>query len=107
MELALPLFADGLLLGLLVGRWWAVLIPIVFGLFVWSLWSEDREVNAAAIGLFFGGIPTVGAAIGVLVRAFGDVGTRSRARQRTRRWLRLAIGLDSTTPESDRGDRQH
>ena len=106
MELELLLLAGGFLLGLLVGRWWAVPNAIVFGLFMWSLWSQDREVNAAAIGLVFGGFPTVGATIGLLVRAVGDAGWRSGARQRARRWLRLAIGLDSTTPESDRGDRQ-
>ena len=112
MEFALPLFAGGFLLGLLAGRWSAVLVPVVFGLFVWSLWSDDREVNAEEIGLFFGTIPTVGAAIGVLVRKQADAeSTSERPSQRWRRWSRLVVGLDPTPkqptkpPKSDGADR--
>ena len=94
MELALPLLAGGFLLGLIVGRWWVLLVPIVFGLFGWSVWSEDREVDAEAVGLFLGGIPAAGAVLGVLIRLWS-----SAEPGQWRRWLRLFIGLEPKAPE--------
>ena len=112
MEFALPLFAGGFLLGLLAGRWWSLLVPIVFGLFVWSMWADDHEVNAEAIGLFFGTIATVGTAIGVLVRKqAGAESPGERPTQKWRRWSRLVIGLEPTPkqptklPKIDGADR--
>ena len=112
-----PLFAGGFLLALLVGRWWAVLIPVLFGVLAWSFWSGDQEVDAVEIGLFFGAVPTVAALIGLLVRVWADSESATvRPHQRLGRWVRLVIGLDPKTaeqpttlprkPRSDRDDRQ-
>ena len=88
------------MLGLVVGRWWALLIPVVFGLFGWAVWSEDREVNAEAIGLFYGGISAAGALLGVLIRlSWSAEPGAARPRERWRRWLRLLIGLEPRDPE--------
>jgi hypothetical protein len=99
MELLLPLFAGGFLLGLLVGRWWTVLISIPFGVFMWGLWSADAEVDAVAIGLVFGVNTSVGTAIGFLVRSIADSKSAlRRSRPQWGRWARLIIGLEPKDP---------
>ena len=99
IELALPLFVGGFLVGLLVGPWWTGLIPILFGVFMWLLWSGDREVDAVKAGVFCGAISTAGTAIGLLLRAVVDSDSAlRRSRPRWGRWARLVIGLDPKDP---------
>jgi hypothetical protein len=88
-----------LLLGLLVGRWWTVLLPILLGAFAWLVWSGDREVDAVAAGFLFGVPATVGTVIGLLVRTAADSeSARGRSPAQWARWARLIIGVDPKDP---------
>jgi hypothetical protein len=70
--LAIVVIGGGFLIGIVVGRWWAFLVPAVLG--IWAgLTFTDLEVPAAWIGLIYAG----GAAIGVLL---GLVTRRALAR---------------------------
>lgn len=60
-------FGVGVVVGLLVGRWWALLAPL--GIFLWIGTSSEVEVSPWLLGLVYAGIIAAGIAVGVLVRA--------------------------------------
>jgi hypothetical protein len=53
-------------LGLVVGRWWALLAAVGFGIWAWS--ASDLEVPDWFVGLVYGGAAAVGIALGLVVR---------------------------------------
>jgi hypothetical protein len=57
----------GLALGFLVGRWWIVLAPVGFGVWVAAA-SDVDEVPPEFLGLAYGVAGIVGTAVGVFVR---------------------------------------
>jgi hypothetical protein len=57
----------GFLLGLLVGRWWALAAAPLTGLFI-GLW-EKVEIPGWLYGLLAGGLVAIGIALGVALRA--------------------------------------
>jgi hypothetical protein len=57
----------GLALGLLVGRWWVVLVPATFGAWVAAV-SDVDEVSPWFLGLAYAAFGVVGALVGVFVR---------------------------------------
>jgi hypothetical protein len=56
----------GLVLGLLVGRWWALLGAVGFGL--WIGLSEEVEISGWFFGLAAGVLALVGIGVGVALR---------------------------------------
>lgn len=66
MILVLILIAAGFVLGVIVGRWWVLLAPIAFG--VWIGATEEVEVSGWVIGVAYGGLAAIGTALGLLVR---------------------------------------
>ena len=59
--------ACGVAIGLLVGRWWIVLAPVGFGLWIVATTDVD-EVPPWFLGLAFAGAGAAGALVGVFVR---------------------------------------
>jgi len=64
--LILILLVVGFLVGLAVGRWWALLAPAGFG--VWIAAVTEVEVPGWYLGLAYGAVAALGTAGGVLVR---------------------------------------
>jgi hypothetical protein len=65
--LLVAIFAGGgLVLGLIVGRWWALLGAVGVGLWI-GLW-EEVEIPGWFFGLLAGGLALVGIGVGVLLR---------------------------------------
>ena len=64
----LVLVAAGLLVGLLIGRWWALLLAVAFG--IWIAVTEEVEVGGALLGVGYGGIAGFGIALGVALRTY-------------------------------------
>jgi len=62
-------------LGLVVGRWWALVAALAFAAWAWV--TLDVEVPDWVLALGYGGIAAIGIAIGVLIR--------KRARKQTQR----------------------
>jgi len=60
------LIAAGFILGLLVGRWWALTAAIGFG--VWVAIVSEVEVPGWFLGLWYGAIGCVGIGTGIAVR---------------------------------------
>jgi len=60
-------FAVGLTLGCLTGRWWIVLAPAAFGVWVFATTGVD-EVPHWFLGLAYGGAGVVGVLVGLLIR---------------------------------------
>jgi hypothetical protein len=60
------LIAVGLILGLLVGRWWALIAAIGFG--VWVTVRSEVEVPGWFLGLWYGAIGCVAIGTGIGVR---------------------------------------
>jgi hypothetical protein len=60
-------FCFGVAVGLLVGRWWALLAGL--GIFLWIGTSAELEVSSWALGLVYAGIASAGIAAGVACRA--------------------------------------
>src|SRR5215207_5673823 len=60
------LIAAGFILGLLVGRWWALTAAIGFG--VWVAIVSEVEVPAWFLGLWYGAVGCVGIASGIALR---------------------------------------
>jgi hypothetical protein len=60
------LIAVGFILGLVVGRWWALAAPIGFG--VWVAIVSEVEVPGWFLGLWYGAIGCVGIGTGIVVR---------------------------------------
>src|SRR5262249_49993979 len=60
-------FAGGLALGLLVGRWWIVLAPVAFGAWIAATTGVD-EVPPSFLGLAYALPGALGVGIGVIVR---------------------------------------
>lgn len=75
--------AVGLVIGVIAGRWWIVLAPIVFGVWIAATTDVD-EVPHWFLGLAYGGAGVVGVLIGVFVRRrsrVGATGSRASARE--------------------------
>ena len=70
----LTLLAGGLVLGLLVGRWWALVAA--GGLGVWIAVTEDAEVPGWWLGLVYAGFAVVGIAAGLFIRRLADRSAR-------------------------------
>ena len=64
----LVLLAAGLLVGLLVGRWWALALPAALG--VWIGLTEELELGGALVGAVYGGTTGCGVAVGVGLRKY-------------------------------------
>ena len=60
------LIAVGFILGLLVGRWWALTAAVAFG--VWVAIVSELEVPGWFLGLWYGAIGCVGIGTGIAVR---------------------------------------
>jgi hypothetical protein len=58
--------ALGLILGLAIGRWWALFAAVAFGAWIWE--TTHVEVSHWVLALGYGGIAAIGIAIGVLIR---------------------------------------
>jgi hypothetical protein len=58
--------AMGFFIGVVVGRWWALLAAVVFGVLVWR--NTHVEISHAFLGLVYGGFAATGIATGVFVR---------------------------------------
>jgi hypothetical protein len=58
----------GFVVGVVVGRWWALVAAIIFGAWIWS--ESTLEVSAWFIGSAYAGIAAAGIAAGVLLRKF-------------------------------------
>ena len=64
--LALILIPAGFLLGVVVGRWWVLLAPAAFA--IWIGATEEVEISGWLIGVGYGGLAALGTAVGLLVR---------------------------------------
>jgi hypothetical protein len=67
VELAAVLIGGGIVLGLLVGRWWALLLAAALGVWI----SQATEVEAVPgwyLGLVYALLGAAGITAGVLVR---------------------------------------
>jgi hypothetical protein len=64
--LYLVLVGGGFALGLIVGRWWLLVVPAGLGL--WVGLSEEVEVPGWFLGLAYAALSAVGVGLGVLVR---------------------------------------
>ena len=62
--LALILIAAGFVLGVVVGRWWALLAPVAFA--IWIGATEEVEVSGWLIGVGYGGLAALGTALPAL-----------------------------------------
>jgi len=60
-------FAGGLTLGCLTGRWWIVLAPAAFGVWVFATTGVD-EVPHWFLGLAYGAAGMVGVLVGLFIR---------------------------------------
>ena len=61
------LIGGGFVLGLLVGRWWALAVPVGFGAWV-AIVAGELEVPDWFLGLVEGGIGCVSVGVGIVVR---------------------------------------
>jgi hypothetical protein len=64
--LPIVLIATGLVLGIALGRWWALLAALAVGL--WIGITEEVEVSGWVIGLGYGGLAALGIASGIGAR---------------------------------------
>jgi hypothetical protein len=62
------LVGAGLVLGLIVGRWWALLAAA--GLGVWIALTEEVDVDGLWLGFAYAGLAALGIIAGVLLRRF-------------------------------------
>jgi len=69
ISIVVPILA-GLLLGLIVGRWWVLVVAAGAG--VWVALTEEVEVDGAWLGFAYGVASAVGILIGVLLRRFAN-----------------------------------
>ena len=60
------LIVAGFLLGIALGRWWALLAALALGL--WVGMTEEVEVPGSVIGVYVGGPAALGIASGVVMR---------------------------------------
>jgi hypothetical protein len=63
------LLVVGLVLGLVVARWWALIAPVAFAVYV-AIESEVDELPPWLLGVLYGLVGAVGVAAGVLLRRF-------------------------------------
>jgi hypothetical protein len=63
------LIGGGFLLGLIIGRWWALTAPAALGLWA-GLSFTNLEVPAAWIAFAYAGMGALGVLIGLVVRRF-------------------------------------
>ena len=63
----LALVAIGLVAGLVIGRWWALLLAVALSVWIFLV-SEVDEVPPWLLGLGYGVLAGAGIVVGVLVR---------------------------------------
>ena len=72
------LIVGGLVLGLVLGRWWALLASVGLGL--WVGLTEEIEVSGSYLGLVYAAISGLGIMLGIVLRrlvfARGDRASR-------------------------------
>jgi hypothetical protein len=61
----------GLVVGLAIGRWWALLLAIGPGL--WVGWGAEVDIPDWLLGLIYAGITAAGIAAGVALRGAPDL----------------------------------
>jgi Na+/H+ antiporter NhaA len=59
-------FLAGVAIGVVIGRWWALLAPAAFGL--WLGFASEVEVPGWVLGVGYGLIGGIGVTVGVLLR---------------------------------------
>ena len=60
------LIGGGLVLGLVLGRWWALLASVGLGL--WVGLTEEIEVSGSYLGLVYAAISGLGIVVGLVLR---------------------------------------
>lgn len=60
-------FVIGVVIGLVVGRWWALVAAIAFAAWIWR--TMEVEAPSWVLALGYGGIAALGIAGGVVVRS--------------------------------------
>ena len=60
------LIVGGLVLGLVLGRWWALLASVGLGL--WVGLTEEIEVSGSYLGLVYAAISGLGIVLGIVLR---------------------------------------
>ena len=68
----LVVLALGLVIGLILGRWWALVAALAFAVWIWA--TTDVEVAHWFLGLAYGGAAAIGIAVGVALRKAGRGG---------------------------------
>jgi hypothetical protein len=66
--LGVVLVGAGVVLGVIVGRWWALLAAA--GLGVWVALTEEVEVDGSWLGFGYAGLAALGIIAGVSLRRF-------------------------------------
>jgi hypothetical protein len=64
--LELAVVGGGLLVGLVIGRWWALVAAVGFG--VWVALTEEVEVQGWWLGLAYAGLAALGILAGIGLR---------------------------------------
>jgi hypothetical protein len=60
------LLVGGFVLGLVLGRWWALLVTVGLGL--WVGLTEEVEVSGSYLGLAYAGVSGLGIVLGIALR---------------------------------------
>lgn len=60
------ILALGFVIGVAVGRWWALVIAVAFGAWIWA--DTDVEVPHWLLATMYGGIAAIGIGAGVATR---------------------------------------
>ena len=71
----IAILALGFAIGLVVGRWWTLVLAVGFAAWIWA--TTEVEIPHWLLALFYGGASALAISAGVAVRA--------RARRRARR----------------------
>jgi hypothetical protein len=74
MVLVLALVGVGLLVGLIVGLWWALIAAAGLGALMAA--SEEIELEGWFVGVLYAGLAAVGIGLGILVRRLAKRGVR-------------------------------
>jgi hypothetical protein len=69
LGLPIILIGGGFLLGLIIGRWWALVAPAALGLWAGASFT-DLEVPAAWSGFAYAGMAALGVLAGLVARPF-------------------------------------
>ena len=64
--ICIVILAIGFVIGLAVGRWWALALAVAFAAWIWR--TIGVEIPHWLLGMFFGGFAAIGIAAGVALR---------------------------------------